>query len=489
MKKFRIFPLFLAILLLFTALSPAALALDDPPLDSAQAVVLLDLDSGRVLYSKNMDQQRSPASLTKIMTVLLAIEALEKGEVTLDEPVTAQSDCLAGLDTDSSNSGIQPGEIISYRDLLYCAMVHSANEACNILAYRVSGSVSAFVARMNERAAELGCTNTHFSDPNGLSNENHYTTAWEMVLITREALKHSLFTEICNTRSYEMGATNLSGPRSFSNSNALISTDSMYGSSYYYEPAAGVKTGYTRLAGYCLVSTAAREDMHLLAVVMGCDGFYLTGIEEYQNFSDSIKLYNWAFNNFAYRTAVSSTSTVTRVHVDLASESDENVNLRPQNDVSLLLPKDLDLGEVELVPSVYEELLVAPINAGTVLGRADILIDGVNYGKVNLVNISEVELSKKEFMQRRVNQTLKNPWIILLIVVLSVLIVGYLVLVLRYRAQRRKYLRRKREIAARRAARERGADMPLPPESTERFAAYIDEELEKKNKTKKNQRR
>ena len=482
MKKFRLFSLLLSLALLFTLLTPCAAALSEPPLESAKAVVLVDLNSGRLLYSKNMDERRSPASLTKIMTVLLAVEALEKGEVTLDEPVTAQPDCLAGLDTDSSTSDIRPGEVISYRDLLYCAMVHSANEACNILAYRISGSVSAFVARMNERAAELGCTNTHFSDPNGLSNENHYTTAWEMYLITREALKHSLFAEICNTRSYQMEATNLSEPRSFANSNALITTESMYGDSYYYEPAAGVKTGYTRLAGYCLVSTAEREDMRLLAVVMGCDGYYLTGIEEYQNFSDSIKLYNWAFGSFAYRTAVSSTATVTRVHVDLASESDAFVNLRPQSDVSLLLPKDLDLSAVELVPTVFEDLLVAPINAGTVLGKAEIFIDGESYGKVNLVNTAQVELSKKEFMQRRVRQTLSNPWIILAIAVLAVLIVGYFTLVIRYRIQRRRYLRRKRELAARRAARERSADPPLPPEATQRYAAVVDEELKKKRK-------
>lgn len=482
MKKFRLFSLLLSLALLFTLLTPCAAALSEPPLESAKAVVLVDLNSGRLLYSKNMDERRSPASLTKIMTVLLAVEALEKGEVTLDEPVTAQPDCLAGLDTDSSTSDIRPGEVISYRDLLYCAMVHSANEACNILAYRISGSVSAFVARMNERAAELGCTNTHFSDPNGLSNENHYTTAWEMYLITREALKHSLFAEICNTRSYQMEATNLSAPRSFANSNALITTESMYGDSYYYEPAAGVKTGYTRLAGYCLVSTAEREDMRLLAVVMGCDGYYLTGIEEYQNFSDSIKLYNWAFGSFAYRTAVSSTATVTRVHVDLASESDAFVNLRPQSDVSLLLPKDLDLSAVELAPTVFEDLLVAPINAGTVLGKAEIFIDGESYGKVNLVNTAQVELSKKEFMQRRVRQTLSNPWIILAIAVLAVLIVGYFALVIRYRIQRRRYLRRKRELAARRAARERSADPPLPAEATQRYAAIVDEELKKKRK-------
>ena len=131
MKKFKLLPFFIVICLAFSLLAPAASALDEPPLRSAKAVVLVDLDSGRLLYELNKDEQRAPASLTKIMTALLAVEALERGEVTLDEMVTAQDDCLAGLNTDSSTSGILPGEIISYRDLLYCAMVHSANEACN----------------------------------------------------------------------------------------------------------------------------------------------------------------------------------------------------------------------------------------------------------------------------------------------------------------------------------------------------------------------
>ena len=343
MKKNKILPFLISICLLFSLFAPAASALDDPPLHSAKAVVLADMDSGRLLFEMNKDEQRSPASLTKIMTVMLAVEALERGEVSLDEMVTAQADCLAGLNTDSSTSGIQPGEIISYQDLLYCAMVHSANEACNILAHRVSGSVPAFVELMNRRAAELGCTNTHFSDPNGLSNENHYTTAYEMYLITREALEHPLFAEICNTRGYDMAATNLSQARSFANSNALITADSEYGSSYVYPAAAGVKTGFTQLAGYCLVSTAEKDGVRLLAVVMGCDGWLNAGIDEYENFSDTISLYNWAFDGFSYREAVSSLSTVTRVQVEHAAETDAFVNLRPQSDVTLLLPKDLNL--------------------------------------------------------------------------------------------------------------------------------------------------
>ena len=480
MKKNKLLPFLISICLLFSLFAPAASALDDPPLHSAKAVVLADMDSGRLLFEMNKDEQRSPASLTKIMTVLLAVEALERGEVSLDEMVTAQADCLAGLNTDSSTSGIQPGEIISYQDLLYCAMVHSANEACNILAHRVSGSVPAFVELMNRRAAELGCTNTHFSDPNGLSNENHYTTAYEMYLITREALEHPLFAEICNTRGYDMAATNLSQARSFANSNALITADSEYGSSYVYPAAAGVKTGFTQLAGYCLVSTAEKDGVRLLAVVMGCDGWLNAGIDEYENFTDSIRLYNWAFENFSYRQAVSSLSTVTRVEVENAVETDAYASLRPQNDVTLLLPKDLSLDSVELSPTIYTEKLVAPIEAGTVLGRAEILIDGRSYGSVDLINALKVELSRKEFVNRRVHETFSSPWIIVLIVVLAILAIGYLTLVLRYRAQRRKYLRRKRELAARRAARERSADPPLSVESTRRLAVFVDEELQKR---------
>ena len=480
MKKNKILPFLISICLLFSLFAPAASALDDPPLHSAKAVVLADMDSGRLLFEMNKDEQRSPASLTKIMTVLLAVEALERGEVSLDEMVTAQADCLAGLNTDSSTSGIQPGEIISYQDLLYCAMVHSANEACNILAHRVSGSVPAFVELMNRRAAELGCTNTHFSDPNGLSNENHYTTAYEMYLITREALEHPLFAEICNTRGYDMAATNLSQARSFANSNALITADSEYGSSYVYPAAAGVKTGFTQLAGYCLVSTAEKDGVRLLAVVMGCDGWLNAGIDEYENFTDSIRLSNWAFENFSYRQAVSSLSTVTRVEVENAVETDAYASLRPQNDVTLLLPKDLNLGSIELSPTIYTEKLVAPIEAGTVLGRAEILIDGRSYGSVDLVNALKVELSRREFVTQRVHQTFSSPWIIVLIVALAILAIGYLTLVLRYRAQRRKYLRRKRELAARRAARERSADPPLSVESTRRLAVFVDEELQKR---------
>lgn len=252
-----------------------------------------------------MNERRSPASLTKIMTGLLAVEALDNGQCSMTDMVTAGQDCLTGLGDDSSNSGIMPGETMSFKDLFYCAMIHSANEACNVLATYISGSISAFVEQMNKRAEELGCTDTHFLDPNGLSNDGHYTTAHDLYLITREALKHPDFMTACNTVYYETEATNMNPPRQMYNSNALLTSGGYYGDSYVYDGAAGVKTGYTRAAGYCLVSTAQKNSINALAIVMGCSGQLNSGADwngEYNNFVSSITLYDWLFDNFSYRT-------------------------------------------------------------------------------------------------------------------------------------------------------------------------------------------
>ena len=175
MKKRRIFPLILLLSLVMSMSAPAALALEVPQLNG-QAAVLVDLDAGRVLYGYNMDAERAPASLTKVMTVLLALEAVDSGRVSLDEMIVAQDDCLEGLEEDSSTSGIGPGVSISMKDLLYCALLQSANEACNIIGRYISGSISGFVDQMNRKAEQLGCQHTHFVNTNGLPAENHYSS-------------------------------------------------------------------------------------------------------------------------------------------------------------------------------------------------------------------------------------------------------------------------------------------------------------------------
>ena len=455
MKKFKFFPLLLLISLLFACASPAALALEDPQ-TQAQAIVLADLDTGEIVYSKNMEQQRSPASLTKIMTVLLALEALENEQCRMEDMITAGADCLTGMSEDSSTSGIVPGEQMSFKDLLHCALIQSANESCNILATYLSGSIGAFVERMNARAAELGCINTRFVDPNGLSSEN-ITTAYDLYLITREAISHPDFMSICNTVYYEVPATNMAAMRPMYNSNALISAGSIYGSHYVYEGAAGVKTGYTRAAGYCLISTAERNDINAVAVVLGCGGQLNTGEEEFGNFVASIQLYDWLFNNFSHRTILSSAEFFEKVQVDLAA-GDGSVILRPERDVTVLIPNEVPDESISTSVTIYDEMLTAPIAAGTVLGQVVVSIDGEEQGSINLVNNSEVELSKIEFIKLKLGEFFSKGWVITLIVIVVLLLAVYLILVSRYRALRRRHLQERRRAEEQRrrqrAARE-----------------------------------
>lgn len=448
MKTFRLFPLLLALILLLSAFSPAALALEDPSVD-AQAAILVNLDSGEVLYRLNDGDQRSPASLTKVMTALLAIEAAEEGRVSLDDIVTAGNDCQQGLDTDSSNASIVSGEQMPLRDYLYCAMVASANEACNVIASFIGGSISGFVDLMNQRAEELGCTGTHFADPNGLSNENHYSTAYDLYLITREAIKHPDFMAICNAAEYTIPATNANEERHLSNSNALLSETGYYGPGYLYSGAAGVKTGYTRQAGYCLISTAEKDNIHVLAIVLGCDGPLLTEGARVCSFVETADLYNWVFDNFAYQQVLTAADPVEKVNIDKA-EGDGVAILRPASDIYLLLPNDVDPESREVRIELFEDKLVAPIQAGEVLGQAVISLGGKEYGPVDLVTNAEIGVSKGLYMRERVLSVLDRGWVKTVIVILLVVLVLYIALVLRYRALRRRHLREKRRAEKRR---------------------------------------
>lgn len=453
MKKFRIFSFILCAALFFGLSAPAAHALGAPELDG-QAALVVDMDSGRFLYALNAEQQRAPASLTKVMTVLLALEAVDRGEVSLNDTVTAQNDCREGLGEDSSSAGIIPGVQLSLRELLYCAMVGSANEACNVIGSYLDGSVSAFVDRMNQRAAQLGCVNTHFVNTNGLPAEDHYSTAYDLYLMTVEAMKHPLFMEMANTIEYQPESRYVNNGKVLHNSNALISQYSDYNaySSYLYDGASGIKTGYTRAAGYCLISTASRGNVRALVIVMGCNGYYNAGIEEFRNFSDTITLYDWVFNNFSYRELIGVSEPLEQVQIRLAADGGE-VTLYPQQALTALLPADFDTENMEIRTSVYEDRLSAPLEAGTVLGEAKVLINGDDYGTVRLVNRAQVELARGEFMRERLRQFFSNGWVITILVVVLLLAVCYIALVTRYRRLRRKHLRERKLAEQRRRLR------------------------------------
>ncbi len=445
MKKIRFAICALIAALALGLVPPAALAIDDPGIDTTYAAVLLaeDGDQETVLYTKNADERLYPASLTKVMTVLLAVEDIESGKIALSDPVTAQPGFDFDMIVGGSSVYIMQQETMTLESLLYCAMVASANDACNVIAQYVSGSISDFVARMNARAAELGCTGTNFTNTHGLPDANHYTTAWDFSRIVREAAKHELFMTIAST----INDTNVSSERVLESTNSLVNpTNPLYPGDWGYEYAKGIKTGHTNDAGYCLASSAEKDGVKLLSVVLKSEAYQQDdGSWYYGNFADTRTLFEWGFNNFSYQDVLKSTETVTEVPVAMGADAD-TVTARPSTTIRAFLPNDVDLTAVErtitLSPDVAADGLTAPVSAGQVVGEISVIRDGVVLGTSPLVTTTSVDLSRVEYMKDQLRETLRTPGVILAFWALVLLFAAYIFVVVRYRSKRRAYQKR-----------------------------------------------
>lgn len=456
MKKFKLLSVLLILLLLTALLPTSALAAEEPEISAAAATVV-NASTGEVYYAKNADAAVMPASTTKMVTAMLVAEAVERGDIALTDVVTASDNCQYNLDSDSTNAGpaIVPGEEMTVEELLYCAMLVSANEACNILAEYVSGSVSAFVDAMNARASELGCAGTHFTNANGLEDSGHYTTAADFAILASEALKSSLVLQVCGTLTHTVPATNVADARELTNTNSLLNPDSGYYSEYAY----GVKTGYFTNAGYCLVSAADRNDIDVICVVMGSP-------EPGGNFADSLTLYDWMFENFENRPILSTTATLMPVAVALGTE--DTTGVRADSVVSAILPLDYDTSRIQMQAVLYherdDEELIAPVNAGQVLGEVTVVeVDENNrvvrtFGTSLLVATSTVDMSRMEYLRSQVQDLFQTPVVRRLVTILIILLAVYILLVFFYTVQRMRHLhsvrQAKRERAERRIAEE-----------------------------------
>lgn len=245
---------------------------------------LYDVNTGAVLYAKGMDVQRFPASITKLMTALVVVEHADlNAETAFTE--TGLEDAYGG----SSNCNPQLGEVFTVDQLLQLVLVKSANDAATQLAEYVGGSVEGFAAMMNQKAQELGCTNTHFVNASGLEDDNHYTSAHDMVLIMNAALQYDRIREIMNAQSITIPATNLMDSRYYETHLLMLVPES----EYYYEGSRGGKTGYTPISGCTLVMYATRGDRTLIGTVMG-------GGDSNLICTDMAKLFDYGFNSFSY---------------------------------------------------------------------------------------------------------------------------------------------------------------------------------------------
>ena len=363
--------------------SVTALASNSPALD-ATAALLVSPDSGMVLYSKNADQKRYPASTTKIMTALLTLENVSN----LDETVTSEAVDFENVTADSSNAGILLGEQVTVRDLLYALMLPSANEAAYMLARHVGGSWEQFVDMMNDRAAELGCTGTHFCNPCGLHEEDHYTTAHDLYLIAKEAMKDVTFRDIVSTVQHRMAKTNLHEERIIYTTNQLIFSSFQ---PWSYANCLGIKTGHTSQAGNCFVGYAEYGDAKLFSVVLGCSNSSKEYPSVAASFTDTKKLCQWGFENFTSKTLARQGEEVTYTKVKLSTDTNQLL-LTAKADVVALLPKDLDVKALELVEDIPEEVK-APVKAGDPIGTATYRYNGTDYGTVELVALNDISRS------------------------------------------------------------------------------------------------
>ncbi len=396
----------------------------------ADAAILIDLDTGKVLYEKDADEQLYPASVTKMMTALIAVESIEEGALDLKQVVTVPQEALDSIsDPDAVTIFLAAGEKMKVEDLLYATMLPSANDAANVLAYAIGGSVDAFVDRMNVRANRLGCTGTHFTTPNGLHDDNHYSTARDLSKIAREALKHPLFAEVVSTPRYELDATNYSAAREINNTNYLIHEKS----AAYYEYAVGVKTGYTSKAGHCLVAAAEKEiedqalaektgleKRRFLTVILGADR---DGYNGNTAFEKTVSMMEHAFNDFTYQTIVKKNYVLTSASVAL-SEDGDSVDLKTDQDIEDWAEGTIDPGKVQFEISAERDL-VAPVEKGEVLGTARVIYDGEDYGRVNLVASNSLSFSRKLYIREKVTDFL-SQWYGKAVVILAVLMLAFL---------------------------------------------------------------
>lgn len=420
---------------------------DDPSKEPdivSNAAIVIDAATGQVLYEKNSHDKKYPASITKIMTTIVALDH----NVNFNDTITMSDNAVWGIERDSSNIGLDVGEKITVEDCIYATMVKSANECAYAIAEHVAGDLNSFSKLMNDKAKEIGCEHTHFITPNGLHDDNHYTCAYDMALITKYALQNDTFRQIAGTLTYTVPPTNLTEESTeLWNGNKMISSTSPY----YYEYCEGGKTGYTTKANNTLVTFSKKDGLELICVILDCDG------SKYA-YTDSKALYNYCYNNYTYFYPLSDFSfesddeNVTTTNIILknyySSLDHEMIDLIVDRDFSLLVNKSVDTTKIEREINLYNE---AKENT---LGEIVFTYDGEQIGTTFITSTTPLlssQITQQE--EKPTTSTWKNIkkvlFIIFIVIIILITVLGiYMIFAAFVRAvkrNRRKRYRRRRK--------------------------------------------
>ena len=351
---------------------------------SAPVCVLMEYSTGKILFEKNLNKMMYPASTTKLMTAILVLEKCQ-----LTDVATVSNSAVDSVPAGYSTAYLQKGEKLTIEQLLHVLLIPSANDAANVLAEHVGGSIANFANMMNSKAKEIGCENTNFKNPSGIHDENHYSTAYDLSLIAKHAMQFQTIKDIVQKTVYNQPKTDKynSDNRIFYNTNLLLSHHSP--DDYYYPYATGLKTGYTNPAKDCIIATAKKDDLELIAVILGAED---TNGSLVPKFLDCKKLFEYGFSNYSYKNIKKANSVVTKVSVLGATEDTKNLNILVKNDINVFLENNFDINNLE--PKLeLDTPLVAPIKGGSTIGKITYDIDGIIYTSeliaetdVNIVN-------------------------------------------------------------------------------------------------------
>lgn len=413
----------LAVLLLSSGVAAASAA---PPEVSAASAVLYCPESDTILYEKNGYDKVPVAFLAKVVTALIVIDNLE-----LDETVTVTAEYNRGI-IGLSAMNYSIGESVPVRDLLYAMFVHSANEAANILACAVSGSVDSFIPLMNEKAAALGTSDTYFTNTHGVNDNLSYTTAADAVKILADFISHESLMEIADTTFYSAQATDKFGVRNMYSSNVLITQ-----SSAQYNPLChGIKDDRDSVFGYSLGTYAADNGTSIVGVVFGSSYDQDTGALSYP---DMNTLINWAFDNYSITEILQKDIPCKEIDLKLCKKSDKMV-ITPADGFSYVLPTDYDESLLDIEYDVPESIN-APVEQGAQMGEAVISYDGQEIGRVPVVAATTAELDNMMYYTWKVTSFFDSALVKICVVVCILLFVLYIIYVISFNRRRKKAYR------------------------------------------------
>lgn len=346
-----------------------ARVLQNQPSIKSPSAILIDASSGKVLYEKNAHQRLEPASVAKIMTLLIAFEAIEKGKANFNDQVKVSE---RAWKTGGSQVFLGPGEVQTLETLLKCIVISSANDASVAVAEHIGGSVEGFVRMMNEKAKELGLKNTNFTNPHGLSDPNLYTTAYDIAIIAKELIKYPKFFEWSTKLvDYLEHTDKKREPTMLANTNKLLGK---------YEGLDGIKTGYHEKAGFCFVGSAKRGNLRLISVVMNA-------ASSNDRFEDTKKLLDYGFGYFNSVTVAKKGATVKRIKVEKGLQKD--IEIVYKEDKSVLVEKGK---ENEITTKIeIPDKIIAPVKKGEKVGILKVYQENKEIGQVDLVAKQDVK--------------------------------------------------------------------------------------------------